>query len=245
MSRFILLLLVLIGTGLKAQTDSLAAVSNKQLTENEGVVRFAVDVDNGYFEVLVNDTLLIKRFKDTLKAGTYQAKVWSPGYITATIEFEVVAGKTTTKYVEMAYSNAKQQFEQDYSAYRKQFHKSLTLPASLAFGSAMLSGTFMILAYDKQNVIKEDIVLYNSASKASEVVEIKDRVEKNNRLYNVYRSTFYVGTGLTFALIGTTIYSYSKFKKNHPEPVLNDKSPWHDRFSLRISPVSGSLIWHL
>src|SRR5210317_2036688 len=73
--------------------------------QGKGIVKFFVEVDNGYFEIELNDTMLLKRYKDTLPAGHYEAKVWSPGYIVAPISFDVVDGMTTEKHVKMAKNN--------------------------------------------------------------------------------------------------------------------------------------------
>lgn len=69
------------------------------LTAQEGIVKFAVDVDNGYFEILINDTLLLKRYKDTLAVGVFKATIWSLtyeegvlSYIAITTDSEVLEG---------------------------------------------------------------------------------------------------------------------------------------------------------
>lgn len=209
------------------------------IAENEGVVKFLVDVDNGYFEVLANDTLLIRRYEDTLVEGSYKAKVWSPGYVTVPIDFDIKRGEVSEVYVNMAYNNAKQDFEREYKAYRNRFHKNLSLPGCITLGTALASGTFMLTAYDLRKKLTEDVALYSQAVQASEVDLIKDRIAKRNKNYNALRTSFYITGGLTIGMLATTIYTYTRFKKNNTEPTFTDKSPWHDKFSLTLTPYGA------
>ena len=103
----------------------------------------------------------------------------------------------------------------------------------------------MLKAYDLQKLIHNDIDLYSQATVASQVNEIKDRVEKNNRNYNILRTSFYVGSGVTLFMLGTTIWSYSHFKKNNQEPVFKPNRPWADKFSMQVSPFGCRIQWKL
>ena len=222
---------------------STAIWSNAQ--EATGVAKFLVDVDNGYFEILIDDSLYLKNYKTNLIPGSHTAKVWSPGYITTEVSFEVKAGETTETYVEMAISNNRQKFEADYSAYRLRFHKSLTIPASVTLASTLTTGTFMILAYDRRRQILKDIDGYHASPEYSQVEDFKERIAANNRKYNNYRIGYYIGSGLSILSLATTIYTYTKFKRNNVEPVLNSESPFKERFSLRVSPLSFGLTYKI
>ncbi|MCG8576183.1 MAG: hypothetical protein MI810_14935 [Flavobacteriales bacterium] len=219
--------------------------SRPPLADNEGIIKFLVDVDNGYFEILVEDSLLIRRYKDTLPAGTYQAKVWSPGYVTQSFEFSVQGGKVTEKYIQMAYTNEKQQFERDYKAYRTEFHKSLTIPAAAALSTTLYTGFAMMKAYDTRKKLDVDVALYHQAATAKEVSGIKLNIDKLNKRYNFYRSSFYLGAGVSTLLWITTIYTYSKFKRNVAEPVFKADSPWRDKFSMQVSPLGCRMVLKL
>jgi hypothetical protein len=206
-----------------------------------GMIRFFVNVDNGYFEIEINDTMLLKRYKDTLPAGDYTAKVWSPGYVLNRIEFTIVAGKTVEKHVNMVKNNNYIQYEQDYKAYRMQFHKQFTAPLSLTIASSISTGVFMVNAYSNQKKVKEDIQLYHLSPVTSEISEIKLRIEENNKKYNRQRTAFYINSGFTALLIGGTIWSYLNFKKNYTEPDYKKDSPFKDKFSLNLTPYGCSL----
>ena len=209
--------------------------------QDVGIVKFFVEVDNGYFEIEVNDTLLLKRYKDTLPAGHYEAKVWSPGYIVAPIEFDVVAGKTTEKHVEMAKNNDYIRYESEYKDYRMKFHKNFSLPLSLSLGSAITTGIFMVNAYDKRKEILSDVNLYQKSVMPSEIAEIKERTFENNRKYNRYRTGFFIGSGITLGLVGTTIWAYRKFNRENIEPTFDKTSPFKDKYTLNITPYGCSL----
>lgn len=213
--------------------------------QDKGVVRFFVEVDNGYFEIEINDTLLLKRYKDTLPAGVYEAKVWSPGYVLKRFTFEVLPGQITEKHIEMAKNNDFMQYELDYSKYRNQFHKHLTIPASITLASALSTGIFMVNAYSSKKKINSDLLLYNKSPYTLEIDDLKNNVATNNKKYDRQRIGFYINSGLTLALLGGTIWSYSKFKKTYKEPTYSKKSPFEDKYSLNINPLGCSFAIHL
>lgn len=206
------------------------------MAEGEGIVKFQVDVDNGYFEVLINDTLWLQQYRDTLPAGRYEAKVWSPGYMIYPIDFEITEGEVTEKLVSMVYSNEKQKFESDYKKYRMDFHKSFTLPASLSLGITLWTGYHMIRSYDLRKKGLLEIERYDETVISNEIDVIKANVSDINRRYNLNRSMYYVGSGLTVGAWLTSVYLYKRFKKNNKEPVFTPQSPWKDRFSMSITP---------
>ncbi len=209
--------------------------------DNMGTVRFFVNVDNGYFEIEINDTMLLRRYKDTLPAGNYKAKVWSPGYVLNRIEFTVVAGQTTEKHVNMVKNNNYMEYENDYKAYRMQFHKQFTAPLSLTLASAITSGVFMVNAYNSKKRVTADVELYHLSSVTSEIGDIKLRISENNRKYNRQRTAFYINTGFTCLFLGGTIWSYMNFNKNYTEPDYSKDSPFKDKFSLNLTPYGCSL----
>ena len=209
--------------------------------DNTGMIRFFVNVDNGYFEIEINDTMLLKRYKDTLPAGSYTAKVWSPGYVLNRIEFTIAAGKTVEKHVNMVKNNNFIQYEQDYKAYRMQFHKQFTAPLSLTIASSISTGVFMVNAYNNKKKVLADIELYNLSPVTTEIGEIKLRIAENNKKYNRQRTAFYINSGFTFLMIGGTIWSYLNFNKNYAEPDYTKDSPFKDKFSLNLTPYGCSL----
>jgi len=214
-------------------------------SQENGIVKFFVEVDNGYFEIEINDTMLLKRYKDTLPAGDYTAKVWSPGYVVNRIDFTVVAGATTEKHVEMAKNNNYLKYEQDYRTYRLQFHKQFTIPLSVSLASAITSVAFGIRAFDTRRQLVTDVDLYNKTPITSAVLELKTRIDEGNRRFNRQRTAFYINTGFTVAFIGTTIFSYINFNKNYTEPVFDKESPFKDKFSFNFTPYGGALTFDL
>lgn len=201
------------------------------VAQNKGQVMFLVDVDNGYFEIEINDTMLLKRYKTDLPEGHYKAKIWSPGYVVNTIEFDITANKTTEKYVKMERTNDFIQYEYDYKQYRQAFHKSFTLPGALALTSAVYTGTTMLRMYNFRQRTLDEIELYNLSSTSNEIEQIKLNVNNYNRKFLNNRTYFYTGIGFTALFTGYTIYAYSKFKKNHTEPTFNKDSPFRDKYS--------------
>lgn len=213
--------------------------------QDQGNAQFLVDVDNGYFEIMVDDTMYLKIYKCTLPVGPHHAKIWSPGYITTEVDFVVKKDETTKTYVQMAISNDRQEFEREYKEYRMKFHKSLTLPLSITLATTLISGTFMLKAYDTKKKIYENIDLYFKAPTYLEANSLSQSISENNRIYNRQRILFYSTIGLSAAALGTTIYTYTMFKRNNTEPKLNAISPFKDKFSLNLNPFGGTIIWKL
>ncbi len=221
-------------------TIALIFVSGSSFSQGTGIVRFFVDVDNGYFEIEINDTMWLRRYKDTLPAGDYSAKVWSPGYVVAPIDFTIVEGMVTEKHVKMAKNNDFVDYELKYKAYRMQFHKQFTVPLSVTLASTITTGVFMVNAYNTKKQINTDIDLYYKSPVSQEIDEIKLRISDNNQKYNRQRTAFYINTGFTFAFIGGTIWSYMNFNKNYTEPTYSKESPFKDKFSMNLTPYGCS-----
>lgn len=206
-----------------------------------GEIRFLVNVDNGYFEIEINDTMLLKRYKDSLPEGNYSAKVWSPGYLVTPIDFTVVGGKMVEKHVNMVKNNDFMRYEREYKDYRMQFHKQFTAPLALTITSAVTSGVFAVNAYSLRKKLNTDVDLYRKSPSTLEIDKIKARIDVNNRKYNVQRSAFYINTGITLALIGGTIWSFRNFNKNYTEPTYSKDSPFKDKYSFNLTPYGCSL----
>ncbi len=229
----LLLLFFLVNSGLAwGQSDS-------------SVVKFLVEVDNGYFEILIDDKIYLKNYKTKLPPGLHTAKVWSPGYITNEVSFNVTAGQESEVHVKMAHTNQHAQFERDYADYRMRFHKSLTVPGTATLAGALTTGTFMMLAYDKKRTLLGLVDSYYAAPSYNEVVNYKEQINVNYKKYNRYRYGYYVAGGLTVGALITTFYTYRKFKQNNEEPVLNSRSPFADRFSWSPNGYGCTFKWRI
>lgn len=230
--RLILMISMMKGFVLLSQNDS-------------SVVKFYVEVDNGYFEILIDNKHYLKNYKTQLAVGPHTAKIWSPGYITNEVAFEVSENQECQVNVKMAYSNQHDQFERDYQNYRMKFHKSLTIPVSATLAGFITTGTFMTLAYDKKRALLGLVDSYYAAPSLNEVLYYKEQIDVNYKKYNRYRVWYYISGCLSLGGLVTTIYTYRKFKKNNTEPVLNAKSPFADRFSWTTIPGGLTLKWRI
>jgi hypothetical protein len=97
-------------------------ISSNAISQDKGIVKFQIDNDNGYFEVLVSDTLLIKKYADSLAVGHYKAQVWSYGYEVEDFEFTISKDSVTLAYVKLNRSTAYVAYSQSYDNYRAKFH---------------------------------------------------------------------------------------------------------------------------
>jgi len=205
------------------------------MAQQKEAVKFLVDNENGYFEILLDDTLLIKRYKDSLTVGEHKAQVWSYGYDIKEIEFTVEPGKTTEVYVKLDRSVAFGAYEASYAEYRVKFHKSVTIPISTSLALSLTSGAFMMNAYNLRKIIVTDIGDYSQTTIPDEIALIKNRVEENNRKYNFSRTGFYITGGLALAGIGTSIYTAIKFRRSNSAPTYSKQSPFSDKMSLQFT----------
>ena len=243
--RNLLLFIILLASSFSwSQNSGDSIKSNTPIdTANMGYVRFLVDVDNGYFEIVIDDTMYLKKYKCKLPVGHHKAKIWSPGYVIREVDFDIEKNQTVDKYVPMVISNGRQEYERDYKAYRMKFHKSFTLPFSISLGLAITSGSFMVSAYTMRQQIFSDIDLYFKAPSYSEATFYKNSIEQNNQKYNRRRVLFYTTLGLTVASVATTCITFAKFNRNNEEPTLDATSPFKDKFSMSISPFGCAIKW--
>jgi len=213
--------------------------------QNKGVVKFQIENDNGYFEVLVNDTLLIKKYQDSLPEGNYTAQVWSQGYDVKDADFTIKKDSVTLVYLKLDRSTAYAAYNQSYRNYRIKFHKSVTVPVCVSLGFAITGGVFMIRAFDLQKRINLDIANYSQTPNPTEIDLLKIAVAENNKKYNLMRTGFYVSTGLALLSIATTIYTSIKFKNNIEEPTYSKLSPFNDKMTLQFNGNGAAIIFRI
>jgi len=220
-------------------------ISQITTAQNKGVVKFLVDNDNGYFEVLLNDTLVIKKYKDSLAVGNYKAQIWSYGYDAQDVEFTIEKDSVTEVYVRLNRSTAYQAYNQSYHNYRVKFHKSHTLPVSISIALGITSSVFMVKAYNLQKKINTDIGTYSQSSSSTEIDAIKAQVSIDNAKYNKLRAGFYITSGLTIVGIATSIYSAIHFSRYNTEPTYSKESPFKDKMTFQFYGTGGALIFRL
>ena len=178
----------------------------------------------------------MKQYKFALPEGEYKAKVWSPGYIVNEVQFKVFKDSVTDVHVNMAISNGRKDFETSYKDYRMNFHKSLSVPGGITLGLALTTGTLMARGYALKNKIQSDIISYHKAASYIDAKNYRDLIDSNNKKYNRTRFCYYSFLGLTAASLGTTIFTYTRFKRNNPEPTYKPESPFKNKSSLIITP---------
>lgn len=205
--------------------------SFNMLAQDLGQVKFFVDSDDGYFEIVINDTLYLKQYKDSLPAGLYNAKIWAPGYVVNEQTFQIISNKVTEVHPQLTRTNDYQEYEVAYKKYRNNFHKSLTLPLSVTFFSAVYSSTTMLRMYNFRKKTTDELALYSLSSSTNEIVNIKSRINDFDAKFRRNRTLFYTGSIVSGVGLAYTIYSYIKFKRNSTEPTYNKNSPFKDRFS--------------
>jgi hypothetical protein len=211
----------------------------------EGLAVFYVNTDEGYYEVEINDSTVLKQHKTVLPVGTYSANIWAPGYLTETVNFEVSLNDTTTIVLALTRNSDYLLFEQDYKAYRNQFHKQVTFPVSLTLASSISTGYFMLRAFDTQKDIRSEIEGYYNSFTVNEVDLFKQSIRDKTDRYNRLRSAYYVSGSIAALLVAGTIYSSIHFKRNYLEPKYTEESPFLSKLSFVVTPFGANLTLNL
>lgn len=214
---------------------------NPAFSQDKSLVKFIVDNENGYFEVLLDDTTLIKQYKDSLTVGEHKALVWSYGYDAQSVSFTVLPNQDNEVYVKLYRSDAYQAYTSSYHDYRMQFHKAVTLPVSLTLLAGITSGTFMLKAYELKKKITVDMENYYSTPFPDEIAAYKASVESNTKKYDRNRYGYYATGAITFFGIGVSTYLGLRFKHNHIEPTYSKVSPFSDRTSFIFTGTGCSI----
>lgn len=219
------------------------ALSASSSFSQTGIIKFAVDVDNGYFEILINDTLLLKQYKDTLPAGDYSAVVWSPTYVAQEIDFKVTEGMDAMLHVKMVRSDEYLTYAKSQAVFYKKKQSLVKRPAIISSMLTIGTATSFIWLMQKDKQRQELLLNYDNMKEVLKLNNYKDEYETVENHYNLARTFFYVGTGLTLASIITSVFTIRNFnqKFKHNRPVYSDGSPWQDRFSINVGVKSCSL----
>lgn len=213
--------------------------------QEKGIIRFAVEVDNGYFEILVNDTLLIKSYKDTLPYGEYQAVVWSPTYEPRSISFIVNAPDNETVHIKMKRKQSYLSSIQSENTLQTKRKVMLHLPVTLSVCSFVGAGVSWVFLNKNRKILQEELPKYGTIQSVIDLREYKENFAKAERNYNTSRAIFYSGIAIGAASTIFSIWSSRYLKKNFKRTQYKDHSPWHDRFSWRIGFSSMSLNFNL
>lgn len=204
--------------------------------QQKAPVKFLVDNDNGYFEIFLDKSKLLKLYKDTLTVGKHTAEIWSYGYDVKEIEFTVLPDTLNEVYVKLDRSAPYLAYAESYKTYRMHFHKMVTLPVSATLSCGIVSGIFLLNGYDLKKQIDLDMIGYFVSSDVDEIEAYKIAVDENNKKYSICRAGYYAFGGLMLVGIGTSIYTGIKFRNNYEEPVYSKQSPFSTRTGLNFSP---------
>ena len=212
-----------------------------------GQIKFAVEVDNGYFEILLNDTLLLKKYKDTLPVGFYEATVWSPSYLPKDFKFEINEGDNKSLYLKLDRNPDYIDFVRKDVEWDKKRNRLARLPVGLT----VTSGIFTIVSHQflahQHRKLNENLAEYRAANGVFQLQLYKENFAPIEKNYNRLRTAFYSGVTVTSALAVMTVFTRWHFHKHYKYnvPSYQDHSPWHDRFTWHIGPQSVHLTYSL
>ena len=218
---------------------SLSLYSHSQKT---GIIRFAIEVDNGYFEIFLNDTLLEKRYKDTLPVGHYEGTIWSPTYKTKDISFDILEGDNGKFHTKLEHNEA---YYEDIKAsinYDKKRNLYKRLPVFLIVTGLITSGVVYPFLSKSRDIIDDRISRYSELSLPSYIRNFKTSFIQYENQYNTRRAIFYSGIGISCSAFVASFFSFRYFNRNFSYSNLKETSPWADRFSFYFTGSSTGFI---
>lgn len=214
--------------------SSLLSLSLSCFSQKKGIVRFAIEVDNGYFEILLNDTLLVKSYKDTLPVGHYNGVVWSPSYEAKVIEFDVIPGDNSPFYLKLEHNEAHYNNELVSKNYDRKRRLYRHTPVYLSVGGLLTSGVVLPFLRKSSKDLEEQVLLYDYLKAPHLIRNYKADFIPLEKKYNLQRTLFYAGIGVSCASIVTAVFTFRYFNSHFRYSNLKEESPWHDRFSMNF-----------
>jgi hypothetical protein len=220
-------------------------LSTISFSQDKGVIRFAVDVDNGYFEILLNDTLLIKQYRDTLPIGHYDGVVWSSGYEAKEISFDVGPGENGMLHVKMKHNQAFFDNIQESISYDKKRHLFKHVPVAVIFLGLATSAVTTHFLRKSRDALDLEALKYGSIGSLWAIRQYKANFITQEKGYNRLRTLFYGGIIVSATTFVGAIFTFRYFNKNIHYSNLRENSPWNDKFSLNFGPNNFHLTYDL
>ena len=216
-----------------------------------GTIRFGIeldeqmDIDKRYFEIQLEDTLLINQSIVELPTGLYEGFIWSPGFETQEIQFEIKPNENTDLLMKMERTVEYLAYRQEMPLYLKKGKRFKRAP--LIFMVLCAGGT--IFATERMTSFQRKLFQgeydYQYTTSVRNMILLKDEMRLNTIKYNQYRTFFYTGLAATgVALIGS-IWSARYFKRKIPKPYYNKESPFQNKLGLEIGIGRINLTWNI
>jgi hypothetical protein len=184
--------------------------------------KFYINQQFGVFEILLNDTIIIKHWRANLKPGAYKGQVWAPHYETSDISFVVEDGQETKVYVTLQKTTYLSEFESKLEEYyaKQRVLFSNPIVVSMFFTAASLT-TYGIATKTKGRLKKiED--LYRVSTDPGEIFNLKNEYVRLSGVYDKqYRAqTILFGlTSVVYIISVKLILEFRKITKPHLKDI--------------------------
>lgn len=211
-----------------------------------GTIKFVIEQDNGHFEILVNDTLLLKTYKDTLPVGTYTAKIWSPSYKQLDTSFIIKKNIETICFHQLKRTENYYNEVKNMVLRNKKKSVYVRLPIFLSVVAATSTIIYSASASKQLKATNLFIQDYPKLESLAQVQVFKSELLGMQNRFNKTRTRLYTSLTLSGLFAGVTIYGNHLLNKRYPYKRLNLKpSPFIDKMSFNYSINSFSLILSL
>ncbi|MFD1551978.1 hypothetical protein DNU06_01235 [Putridiphycobacter roseus] len=221
----------------------MSATSSAQVT---GRVRYLIDQSNGYFEVLLNDKLITRTYRDTLDVGVYKAKIWSPGYKMVDTSFIIKENIETIVFIKMKLS------KEFYSRSRSNVLRNKKRTTFFRLPMAVSLGGFVSTAYFSAKAIKvnKDVDLfiqdYNKKSNQGAVLNFKEELLLMQNSYNLNRKRLYTGLIVGGIGAGISMVGLRYLNKKYPfKALFEEDSPFANKLSICYNINSINISFNL
>lgn len=211
-----------------------------------GIIKFMIEQENGYFEVLINDTLLLKTYKDTLPVGKYRAQIWSKGYEIMDTSFIIKENIETIHFQKL--KRTSEYYSQIKERVLRNKKKTIYVRPSI-FLSVATATTAIVFGASASNQLKSINLFIEDYKKLKSLAQVQifksELLNMQNR-FNKTRSIFYTSLTLSGLFTGMAIYGNHLLNKRYPYKELNFKpSPFVDKISFNCGINSFSLTFSL
>ncbi len=192
------------------------------LAQTVGKLRLLVDPGGNYQFVLDHKYRMQQRELE-LGIGAHHFSFWAPQRQIVDTTFNVMEGRTQDVVVRLPYSAEYRQYQNDIDHYRSRMWTHRLIPAVASVGGIAWSVLSYVNFKDAHEKLDQDVADYNAVYVPSELTKLKTvTIPADKDAFSSARTSFYVSTGITTAVLLGTAWLWMKSSKR-AVPTFDDK----------------------
>lgn len=186
-----------------------------------GKLRLVVD-PGGSYAFIVDHQQRMQQREVELSAGSHHLTFWAPERRIVDTTVTVETDRTHDLVIRLPYSAEFLAYQRDLKRYRSRMKTSRMYPTILTAGSAVWTVLNFVKYKDAQNVLQDNLDLYNVSVTPGTINVLKDTtIPANRETFDQAERRFRTAAGVTLLAAGVTTFLYMKSAR-HPVPVFQD-----------------------